>query len=143
MKALGGPAMNDKAYSVDGEKFFEREELIDWLMGKHHIKNRQELVGLEYHEGDKTYADVRSLIDIDSIINIMSENAWEIGGEWAEDWPDLSEEEKSELENLIVDFLKKKSPVNFFRVENIVRKIMTADDIKEQEAELEKKARKH
>jgi hypothetical protein len=124
--------MKDKTYSVDGENFFEREELIDWLMGKHHIENRQELIGLGYYEGDKTYANVRSLIGIDGIIDIMSENAYEIGGEWAEDWPTLSKEEKSELENLIVDFLEKKSPVDFYRVENIVKKTITPGDIEEE-----------
>jgi hypothetical protein len=124
--------MKDKAYCVDGENFFEREELIDRLIGKYRIKDRKELIGLKYCEGDKAYPAVRSLIDIDSIIDIMGENAFEYGGEWAEDWPDLTDGEKKELENLIVEFLEKKSPCAFYRIENIVIKTVTADDIKEE-----------
>lgn len=124
--------MKCRAYSVDGENFFDREELIGRLMGKYRIKDKKDLIGLKYHEGDKAYADVRSLISIDSIIDIINENAFEFGGEWAEDWPDLSDEEKKELENLIVEFLEKKSPCTFYQVENAVIKTVTADDVKEE-----------
>jgi hypothetical protein len=126
--------VKDKSYSVDGEFFFDREYLIDRLMGKHHIENRKRLIGLEYYEGDPIPITVRRLVqpNVESFIYILNEEALELAGEWAEDWPDLSTEEKIELENLVVDFLERKSPAGFFRVNNIVKKLVTEDDIKEE-----------
>lgn len=54
-------------------------------------------------------------------------------GEFAEDWIDLSAEQKKELGQMIVDFIDKHSPVHFFTVKNVVRHSLTLEKAPEGE----------
>jgi hypothetical protein len=122
--------MNEKVFSLDGENYnvHSREELIDSLMDWK-TKSRDELIGKEYFEGDPVKPAVRDFVNVDSIIDSINEYANEDHGEYAEDWPDLTRQEKDQLEDLIVKFLEEKSPISFFRVENSVAKKITAEDL--------------
>jgi pilus assembly protein TadC len=70
------------------------------------------------------------MVNITTILSAIRDNiVEEMGFDYAENWPGLRRETEAELENLIIDFLEKSSPSGFFHVENIVEKIITADDI--------------
>jgi hypothetical protein len=55
-----------------------------------------------------------------------------VAGEYAEDWPDLTPEDKRKLEDLIVRFLSKRHVKEFYEAKNIVKKTITKDDIWEE-----------
>jgi transcriptional regulator with XRE-family HTH domain len=121
-----------KAYSLDGEYWVtDWGELLDLLMGKLRSKNIQDLIGAEYFEGDQVLVTTGELVDVDAIIDIINETAWEIMGEHGEDYPNLTEEEKAELKELIVSFLDKKDPHGCFKVKNVVKKTITAEDLED------------
>jgi hypothetical protein len=123
--------MNEKVFSLCGEIYniTDRKELIDSLMWLHKTQNKLDLIGKEYFEGDPVRPKVRDLVDADGIIDYISENAYENYGEFAEDWPDLTTEEKEQFEDLIVKFLEEKAPPSFYRIENSVAKKITAEDL--------------
>jgi hypothetical protein len=121
-----------KAYSVDGEEYWvtDRKTLLDLLTGKLHAENERDLIGAEYFEGDQVPVTTGELFDVDSVIDIIHENAWEIMGEYAEDYPDLTDGEQAELKGMIVAFFDKKDPRGYFKVENAVKKTVTAEDLR-------------
>jgi hypothetical protein len=120
----------EKAYSLNEEEWVEEwGELLDMLMQKKETENEQDLIGEEYFEGEIDPLPMRRLVPIDEIIEAVNERAWDVCGEYAENWPELTGEGKKELENLIAGFLEKKAPRYFCNYINVRRKTITADDI--------------
>jgi hypothetical protein len=118
---------NDSAWS---EKWIEDwGDLLDRLMSEWEIENEQDLIGEEYFEGDVVPIPFRRLIPIITIIDALNDEALEIAGEYADDWPKLTPEDMKELEDLIVSFLEKKHVRKFYDIENIVKKTITKEDI--------------
>jgi hypothetical protein len=129
-----------KAYSVDKEYWTTNwEALLEQLADKLQAENKQGLIGAEYFEGGQVPITTDQLVDIDSALNMINEAAWEIMGEYGEDYPNLDEEEKAELKELIVAFLDKKDPHGFFHVENVVKKTITTEDLEDAPSEGEDK----
>jgi hypothetical protein len=126
-----GADMIGKVYSLDGENYNIRDwkELISGLMCLYNTQNKSELIGKEYFEGEPVKPLARDFVNVDSIKDSISENAYENYGEFSEDWPDLTMEEKKQLEDLIVKFLEEKSPPGFYQIENSVAKKITAEDL--------------
>jgi hypothetical protein len=75
-----------------------------------------------------------SLISSADIIDTMNERAYDECGEWAEDYPNLSKEEKSELDNLLWSFFEKHDPRNFWTVEKPIKHTITQAELDEYEA---------
>jgi hypothetical protein len=127
----------EKAWATDDggwpeDWVYDWGELLNRLMGEREIEKEQDLIGEAYFEGDISPFPVRNLVPIESIVEVMNEKAWDISGEYAEDWPDLTPEDKKKLKNVIVRFLKKRHVKEFFDIENIVEKIITEDDVREE-----------
>jgi transcriptional regulator with XRE-family HTH domain len=119
-----------KAYSTNEEYWVtDKATLLDFLMVKLHAENIQGLIGAEYFEGDQVPVTTEELVDIDTILYFIGDNAYDIMGEHAEDYPNLDEEEKKEFKELIVSFLDKKDPHGFFKIKNVVKKTITAEDL--------------
>ncbi|MDR1902054.1 MAG: hypothetical protein LBQ88_07235 [Treponema sp.] len=123
--------MNEKVFSLDGENYniTDRDELIEGLMCLYNTQNKLDLIGKEYFEGDPVKPAARDFVNVDSIVDSINENAYENHREWAEDWPDLTREEKDRLEDLIVRFLEEKAPPSFYGIENSVAKKIMAEDL--------------
>jgi hypothetical protein len=103
--------------------------IIDRLMRRNNTGDKKSLIGKEYFEGDKETVSTRELFDIGVIIDVINDNAYETMGEYAEDYPDLSPEERDEFMDLIVGFLDKKDPCDFFHVVNIRKKTIEEKDL--------------
>jgi hypothetical protein len=118
-----------KAYSKD-EEYWEPDwdTFLDVLMDSLGVENEQGLLGAEYFEGDKVPVTTEELVDIDAVLYVISETAWDVMGEYAEDYPNLIRDEKAELKEMIVSFLDKKDH-GFFKVENVCKKTITAGDL--------------
>lgn len=87
--------------------------------------------------GDRVYRGTRvdvsyeELVDVDSVIEGISEFAYnDIAGDAAEDYlRGVSKEARAELEGLIVDWLRKHAPIDFYHVENLEQYVITQADI--------------
>jgi hypothetical protein len=125
----------NKVFSLDEEYWTDDfSEIIDGFLDRHG-GDEKEIIGLKYYEGKKIPVSTKDLISVGAIIDAINENAFEVMGEWAEDYPILDEQEKNELKDLIVEFLDKKDPCAIFRVENICEKKITEKDLEASEAE--------
>jgi hypothetical protein len=120
----------DKAYSTDEECWeIDFDIFLDRLLSQE--KDRRDLIGSKYFEGDQIPISTGELFDIGMVLDAINENAYDEIGEWAEDYPDLTDEERQEFKKLIVSFLDNKHKHGFFRVINICKKIITAEDLEE------------
>jgi hypothetical protein len=120
----------EKAYSKDGEYWeLDRDTFLDVLMDSLGVENEQGLIGAEYFEGDKVPVTTEEAVDIDAVLYVISESAWEVMGEYAKDYPNLTGDEKAELKRMIVSFLDKKDHHGVFQVENVCKKTITAEDL--------------
>jgi hypothetical protein len=131
----GCPDIN-KAWATDSggwpeDWVYDWGELLNRLMTEREIEKEQDLIGETYFEGYVSPFPLHNLVPIESIVEAMNEKAWDISGEYAGDWPDLTSEDKKKLKNVIVRFLKKRRVKEFSSIENIVEKTITADDIRE------------
>jgi len=93
------------------------------------------VVGQEIMIGEASDLLLSSLIRAEDIIDTMNERAYYECGEWAEDYPDLSKEEKAELDDLLSSFFKKHAPCNFWTVEKPIKHIMTQTELDEYKAQ--------
>jgi hypothetical protein len=120
----------EKTYSAD-EWTWETDwdTFLDVLMDRVGVENEQGLIGAEYFEGDKVPVTTGDLVSIYFVIETINETAWDVMGEHAEDYPNLTNEEKAELKEIIVSFLDKKDPRGYFKVEDYVKKTITAEDL--------------
>jgi hypothetical protein len=120
----------EKAYSKDGEYWeIDWDTFLDILMDRIGAEDEQGLIGAEYYEGDQVPVTTGELVDIDAVLDIIGETAWDVIGEYADDYPKFTDEEKAELKKLIVGFLDKKGRPDYFHVENAVKKTITAEDL--------------
>jgi hypothetical protein len=121
--------MSKKVFSVNGEDYWDNDwsSLIDRLMSEYETDNKADLIGKTYYEGDEILVPVKKMVNIDFLIQAMNETVWDIAGESADDWPGLNDEQKQELEQIITDYLIKAKVREFFEVENVKEKTITAE----------------
>ncbi|MDR2159410.1 MAG: hypothetical protein LBP23_05010 [Treponema sp.] len=130
----GGKEMTEreKVYSLNEEDWTEEmSEILDELMVELETEDERELIGKEYFEGERVPIDMRRMVSIDAITDALNEKAYDIGGEDVDDWPGLTAEEKTELRDMIAGFLERHHVLKFYGVENVVKKTITADDVKD------------
>lgn len=113
-------------FSIDGERYLtgDKKEAMQWL-----IDEKKLIVGNSYFLGKSKPPLPSSLFDVEDMLYQMQERAYDIT-EYAEDFPDLSEEKRKELETLVSKWLDENIEVNFFEVEDITQFKITEEDIK-------------
>ncbi|MCX7207510.1 MAG: hypothetical protein NT086_16315 [Proteobacteria bacterium] len=115
----------EKCYSISGEDFnlLSMSDVIDALSSEGNLT-----VGATYHSADAATPTASSFFNIENLMNDMTSSAEEEVGEWADFFPDVSDEEVAELEQIISKWLDEKVPVTFFKASNIkTHKIKIAD----------------
>jgi hypothetical protein len=128
--------MNDaeleKAYSGNEEDWeTEWGVFLDVLMNELEVSEEKDLIGTEYFECDQVPVTTDKLVDIDAVLDVISETAFEVMGEYGDDYPRLKDMDKAELKEMIVTFLDKKDGRGIFNVKNVVKKTITAEDLRE------------
>ena len=79
----------------------------------------------------KGYEPSRFVPDASWIVEQMNEQACDVGGEWAESWPEPSDEACAELDSLLKDWANKNcGPCTFYTVEKTEPYTITEDDMK-------------
>jgi hypothetical protein len=78
--------------------------------------------------GEGVHPEPERLVNEDAIIEHISEQAYDIGGEYADDYPDVTPEQAKELESLVAGWIKRACPPTFYTVENIKPYVLTHED---------------
>lgn len=114
------PKQPEFAYCCEGDESCVRDlqELID----THELN-----IGDTYTRHDVVQNTASHYFNIDDMLEQMSERAYEDAGEHADDFPDLSDKEKTELNTIITDWLDKRVSVNFFAAVNPQECTLTAE----------------
>lgn len=112
-----------ECWSVDGSDF-SYTSLDDLLDGNDDIE-----VGRVVHVGEPVHPDPAEFVDAGDVIDLIATRAYDIGHEHAEDFPDLSDDAKAELDALLKEWIAKHCTVTFYEVENSREYVITAADL--------------
>ena len=115
--------MEHKAWSHDKEYFNSSTlgELID--------NNSELCVGDTVYVGNARTPDTSRYVCTDRILEQIGDSAYDDIGEHSDGWPNVAKEEQILLEEMIVDFLDKHSPISFYQVFDIEEYTITSGDI--------------
>lgn len=121
-----------ECWSVDGEEF-TFDNLGDLLDSR----------GDELRPGHKVWRgtafppSLSSLADADSVIEDIRERAYDFGGEWADNYPEVTPEHKAKLQTLLEQWLAECPSPRFYQVTDAKPYILAIDDFtSEQLAEI-------
>ncbi|KAF1366767.1 hypothetical protein [Yokenella regensburgei] len=103
-------------YSLDDEVFKSGSFLTKGDAVIDAIKEYEPEPGAVIHIARSAHPDLSELFDVNDLIEGAMGRADDIAGEYADDFPDITDEEKAELEKLILSYLKPLVPVTFYRV---------------------------
>jgi hypothetical protein len=116
----------DQCWSVD-ECDFCYSTLGDLLDSGEFEVGSVVYVGTPARYAASTYID-----DADDVIERMAERAYDEHGEFAEDFPDVTDEAKAELTAFLAAWADKHCEVSFYGVENIRPYTITAEDLSDE-----------
>ncbi len=117
-----GPAKGE-CWSIDDENY-NAHSLGELLDSHDYLK-----VGQDVFVADAIPATPETLVDADDIVEMFAERAYDEYGECAQDWPEVTEEAKVELDALLQAWAEKHCKALFWRVENSRAYTLTADDL--------------
>lgn len=127
------PAIQDIAfdcYSLNGDDFQEgcASEALQQLDDDGCL-----ILGAEYRLGVSRKPDPADFFDVENLVEQMQERAYDVGGEFAEDYlSDLTEEQVHDLDRVVKAWLSSVKPsVSFFNVKEIQTFKVTQEDIDE------------
>lgn len=112
----------EECWSRDEENFSYQS--LDDLLSTHDDLKPGDRVWL----ADAVRPDPNRLIDADDVTTTMGERAYDIAGEHAEDYPDVSTEAEGELNALLAAWINKNCAPTFWGVENVRPYVLSADD---------------
>ena len=123
--------MTEKCWSVNGEDFFDDwDQLIDEL---YDYESDELPIGTEYFEGDKVDVKISDYVNvyvIDSMLEQFDAWVYEDIGEIADcDFYNVSKEAKKELQELIQTWAEKHVKLPYWKVQNVVKKVVTKEDL--------------
>lgn len=116
--------MDNICWSVSGDEF-DAESLQD-LFDNYELKD-----GDVVYYGEAVKPTIKQLIDANDICDMLTDRAWDLVGEYAEDFPNVSKEAIAELDSLLQSWLTQHCPINFYQVINTREYVITATDIKD------------
>ena len=126
-----GKKMNEKCnkcWSINGEDFFD-----DWCGLVDELEQEELVVGTEYFEGDKVDTQISDYVNMHGIVSMLEQfDDWvyEDVGEIADcDFYNVSKEAKEELQALIQEWAEKHVKLPYWKVQNVVKKVVTQEDL--------------
>lgn len=122
---LTEPIEIPEAWSIDEENYCY-DSLYDLIEN-----NCEELVvGQKIHFGRAVKPAYSHLCDADDIIEMMSERAYEIAQDYADNFPDVDKDAIAELNAALQAWQEKHCPISFYTVHDSKEYILTAEDLK-------------
>ena len=119
--------MTEKCYSLNEEDFFDWEDLLSRL------EDEELGEGTEYFEGDKVDVTVGDYVNMHGIVSMLEQfDDWvyEDVGEVADcDFYNVSQDAKKELQGLIQSWAEKHVKLPYWKVQNVITKVVTKEDL--------------
>ena len=120
--------MIEKCWSVNGEDFFD-----DWCQLLDELEQEELGEGTEYFEGDKVDVEIKDCVNIhwiNHILELADEWLYEEIGEVADcDFYNATQDAKKELQELIQAWAEKHVKLPYWKVQNVVTKVVTKEDL--------------
>jgi hypothetical protein len=79
--------------------------------------------------GDVVDVNLKRLCNVDDVLEMMGERAYDECGESAENYPDVTKEAREELDALLMAWMEKHAKPTFYRVVNVRPYTLTAEDL--------------
>lgn len=116
------PPAAEECWSIDEENFNARTlcELID---------NHDLAAGTVVFRAEALHPAAKELIDVEDIVETMGDRAYDIAGEYAERYPDISKEAEQELTNFLAGWIAKHAAPTFYTVKNVQPYTITEADV--------------
>lgn len=117
----------EKCWSLDEEQFNHEDldEVIQLIVDLHGTIEPGHVVWF----GTAIKPDAGDFVDADRVIDDMTDAAWDVAGEFAEDFPEVSAEARQELNELLEGWARKHCEVNFYTVTDVQPYTITQADI--------------
>lgn len=110
----------------DNDEDFEYESLEDLLASNDELK-----AGDTVYMGEAIPPKADDLVRTYDVIDAMSDRAYDMVGEHADGFPDVSDEAVAELKNFLVGWVNKHCQIYFWEVKNSKPYVITAEDMAE------------
>ena len=124
--------MIEKCWSLNGEDFFD-----DWFVPIDELEQEELWVGTEYFEGDKVEVQVSDYVNIHGIDSMLEQfDDWvyeDVEGIADCDFYNVSKEAKGELQEVIQTWAEKHVKLPYWKVQNVVKKVVTKGDLERSE----------
>jgi hypothetical protein len=114
---------SDEYWSRD-EEHFSYETLGELLDCNDDLE-----VGDTVYTGNGITPDPAEWVDADDVIEQLACRAYDESGEFAEDYPEVSEEAKAELDELLAAWARKHCTPTFYLINNVREYEITAEDL--------------
>jgi hypothetical protein len=101
---------------------------FDQMLTKAQCDDHALTVGSVVYVGEKRLLTTNQFVDANDVIEMMGERASEFV-EDSDDYPDVSDEEREELETLLHNWIMKHCPPRIWMPENVREYTLTADDL--------------
>lgn len=73
-----------------------------------------------------------NLVDVDDILEMLAERAYDIGGEWSEDWStEVESGHRESLQEALEKWSQELPEINFYLVGKSVEYVITEQDMEE------------
>lgn len=119
-----------ECWSVDGEEF-TYDSLGDLLDSR----GDELRPGHKVWRGTAQLPTMSSLADAGNVIEDIAERAYDFGGEWAVDYPEVTPEHKAKLQALLEQWLAECPSPRFYQVTGVAPYELTADDFTPEQLE--------
>lgn len=121
--------MTEKCWSLDGETFFD-----DWNTLTDELESEGlAVIGVEYFQAEKVDVKIGDYVNIHGIVSMLEQfDDWvyEDIGEIADcDFYNVSQDAKKELQEIIQTWAEKHVNLPYWRVQNVVKKVVTKEDL--------------
>jgi len=114
---------------IPDETWSANEELFNCdSLGELLDENDDLEVGATVWKGEKIPIKTAGYVDAGDVIEMLGERAYDDVGEFAEDWPDVPDEARQELDSLLSEWISKHCIATFYRVRNVVEYKLTPED---------------
>lgn len=116
----------EACWSIDGETYNHDSlsSVIADLIGRHGFA-----AGATVYRGTANKPAASNFVDADIVIDSMRDRAGDEYSEWADDFPDVSEEGIAELDGFLNAWAEKHCEVTFYRVDDITEYVITEADV--------------
>ncbi|UXV17554.1 hypothetical protein N4P55_16815 [Pseudomonas fluorescens] len=115
---------------IPDETWSANEELFNCdSLGELLDENDDLEIGATVWKGEKFPVNIAGYVDVGDVIEMLGERAYDDVGEFAEDWPDVPDEARQELDALLSAWISKHCTATFYCVRNVVEYQITAEDM--------------